>query len=337
MLSTTFLDHNLPTCIYNASGPKCTHLTELISLAQCPYTAATLTKSTTLLPREGNPHPRYWESDISSVNKAIDMTINSTGLANVGYQAYGEYAQAIKEINARKPYIVSMAGLSMADNLTMIKYYNDLVFDKGINNIDAIELNLSCPNVIGKPQIGYDMDVTEDILRRIYDDSNSSLLSSLSYIPIGLKMPPYFDQIHISNMADLLNQFPICSVTCINSLGNGLVIDPIRECPVIKPKNGLGGIGGEIVLPFALSNVYQFRNSLSDHIDVIGCGGISTGSHAFQHLLVGATMIQVGSAYMRNDISCFQSITQELETLMKSKNYNHVSEFRGNFKQFIDE
>jgi dihydroorotate dehydrogenase (fumarate) len=69
---------------------------------------------------------------------------------------------------------------------------------------------------------------------------------------------------------------------------------------------------------------------------VIGCGGISTGSHAFQHLLVGATMVQVGSAYMREDVNCFQRITQELETIMKSKGYNHVTDFRGKLKDYIE-
>jgi dihydroorotate dehydrogenase (fumarate) len=241
---------------------------------------------------------------------------------------YGSYAESIKEINPKKPYIISMAGLSKSDNLTMIKYYNNNV---ATSWIDAIELNLSCPNVVGKPQIGYDLDATENLLRAIYDDS----LEGTS-IPIGLKMPPYFDQCQITEMADLINIFPISTVTCINSLGNGLVIDPVRESPVIKPKNGLGGIGGDSILPFALSNVFQFRLSLLDHIDVIGCGGISTGSHAFQHLLVGATMVQVGSAYMREDVNCFQRITQELETIMKSKGYNHVTDFRGKLKDYIE-
>jgi dihydroorotate dehydrogenase (fumarate) len=137
MLSTNFLNQDLPTCIYNASGPKCTSLPELITLARSPHTAATLTKSTTLLQREGNPHPRYWESSDSS------LTINSTGLANLGYQAYGEFAHTIKQINAKKPYIISVAGLSSSDNLQILEYYNHLEHE-----IDAIELNLSCPNLV---------------------------------------------------------------------------------------------------------------------------------------------------------------------------------------------
>lgn len=324
MLSTKYLDQILPTCIYNASGPKCTTLPELITLAQSPYTAATLTKSTTFLPRDGNEHPRYWENEA--------LTINSTGLANLGYAAYGEFSHDIQKINPKKPYIVSVAGLSLGDNVDIVRYYNML--DPSHNKIDAIELNLSCPNVIGKPQIGYDLEATETLLRNITDIQSSKQKFP---IPIGLKMPPYFDQVQITNMAEVIKSFPIVSVTCVNSLGNGLVIDPERDCPVIKPKGGLGGLGGDLILPIALSNVHQFRKVLQEDTLVIGCGGISTGQHAYQHILAGADLVQVGSAYMREEgINCFERITEELEATMKEKGYTHVSQFRNKLKEFYE-
>jgi len=312
MLSINLINRDLPTCIFNASGPRCTTLEELMPLAQSEYTAITLSKSCTLEPREGNPLPRYYEND--------QLTINSTGLANQGYQYYEKISGVLNYLNHRKPFMVSVAGLNQANNLTIVDHMNQS------SAVAAIELNLSCPNVIGKPQTGYDLEASEDLLRKVFD------LSSTGETPIGLKMPPYFDPVQITNMADLLSNFPISFITCINSLGNGLVLDPDTESVTIKPKNGLGGIGGSVVKPFALSNVYQFRQALHSSVDIIGCGGISTGTDAFEHILVGATAVQVGSTFMRDGVDCFQRITHELTDLMKQKGYTELDQFRGQVK-----
>jgi dihydroorotate dehydrogenase (fumarate) len=110
----------------------------------------------------------------------------------------------------------------------------------------------------------------------------------------GVKLPPYFDPVHFDQMAAVLNAFPrLRFVTCINSIGNGLVIDPERECVVIKPKDGLGGLGGAYV-PTALANVREFVRRLPDK-HVVGCGGISSGREAFMHILAGATAVQIGT------------------------------------------
>lgn len=310
MLKTKLINQYLPTCIFNASGPLCTTLEELTTLDESDYTAITLSKSCTLELREGNPLPRYYENN--------DLTINSTGLANQGYLYYGEISERLN----KKPMMVSVAGLSQVDNLTMIDYFNQ------IETVNAIELNLSCPNVVGKPQTGYDLEASENLLRKVFDLSSTNPQKT----PIGLKMPPYFDQVQITSMADLLSNFPVSFITCINSLGNGLVINPETESVTIKPKHGLGGIGGSVVKPFALSNVFQFRQHLSSTIDIIGCGGISTGTDAFEHILVGATAVQIGSTYMREGIDCFQRITNQLTDLMKQKGYTSLNDFRGSIK-----
>ena len=82
-LKTTLCGFALESCIYNASGPLCTTEAELSDLANSE-SSAILTKSCTLEPRIGNLGRRYYENDISS--------INSTGLANLGYKFYGEMA-----------------------------------------------------------------------------------------------------------------------------------------------------------------------------------------------------------------------------------------------------
>lgn len=319
MLTTISPRLNLKVPIYNASGPWCTTEDELIALAKSPSTGAIVSKSCTLKPREGNPHPRYYQTS--------ELTTNSTGLANQGYLFYSNHGLISKLKSSapfEKPYLISVAGLTQEANLTIIRHLCAIETPP-----DGIELNLSCPNIPGKPQTGYDLVATEDILRQvasIYQDAdrNPTVLPDL-----GLKMPPYFDQAQIAEMADLINQFsPLVSfITCINSLGNGLIIDPETDQPVIKAKGGLGGIGGQVIKPFALSNVYNFRKNLTTNIKIVGCGGITNGMDAYQHLLVGASVVQVGSEFMRKGVSCFDRILEELMEVIQQRGHTQLSDF----------
>jgi dihydroorotate dehydrogenase (fumarate) len=302
-LSTTIGNIPLNSCIYNASGPKCTTKEELKNIGKS-FSGAILTKSSTLELRDGNPSPRYFENDLGS--------INSMGLPNQGYQFYADLAKEMQQY--KKPYFVSVAGLSLENNLTMLQHLSK------VEAIDAIELNLSCPNVPGKPQTGYDFERTKHVLDKV---------CQLDQHTLGIKLPPYFDLIHFHQMAEIINQYPIQFVTCVNSIGNGLVIDVEQEQVVIKPKHGFGGVGGDYIKPTALANVRQFYLLLRDDINIIGSGGIKTGSDAFEHILCGASAVQIGTQYMREGADCFERIEKELKNLMLQKNYTSIKDFQG--------
>lgn len=297
----------LETCLYNASGAQCTYIEELDRLAQS-MAGAILSKSCTPAYREGNPTPRYYETDLGS--------INSMGLPNEGYAYYQAYSEA--RSYRHKPYFVSVSGLSLADNVLMLEQLGKTA------GIDAIELNLSCPNVPGKPQTGYDMNHTNYTLNTV-----TPLCSNKVW---GVKLPPYFDIVHFQEVADILNKYPIQFVTCINSIGNGLVIDMATEQVVIKPKNGFGGIGGDYIKPTALANVRQFYSLLRPDIAIIGCGGIKNGRDAFEHILCGATAVQIGTQLMREGSNCFKRINDELEIIMQQKGYKTINDFKGKLK-----
>lgn len=305
-LATTIGSIHLNSCIYNASGPKCTTKEDLENIGKS-FSAAILTKSSTLELRQGNPKPRYYENELGS--------INSMGLPNQGYQFYAGLANEMQQYN--KPYFVSVAGLSLENNLTMLKELNQ------VPNIDAIELNLSCPNVPGKPQTGYDFERTQQVLDQVCKFDNH---------PLGIKLPPYFDLVHFRQMAEIINQYPIKFVTCVNSIGNGLVIDIQQEQVVIKPKDGFGGVGGDYIKPTALANVRQFYLLLRDDIDIIGSGGVKNGADAFEHILCGASAVQIGTQYMREGTACFERIEKELKNLMAEKNYQSIHDFKGKLK-----
>jgi len=306
-LETTFFNHTFANPFMNASGVHCMTTTELVELEQS-NAGAFITKSCTLNERAGNPEPRYFDVPLGS--------INSMGLPNRGFDYYLDYALNYEK-QQTQPLFFSIAGMSAAENLEMLTMIEKSDF-QGIT-----ELNLSCPNVPGKPQLAYDFEATEDLLQQVFARFTK---------PLGIKLPPYFDLAHFDQMAEILNQFPLTYVNSINSIGNGLYIDTQKEAVVIKPKEGFGGLGGEYVKPTALANVRAFYTRLKPEIKIIGTGGIRNGQDAFEHLLCGATMLQIGTELHKEGPKIFDRITKELEQIMTEKGYRTIDEFRGKLK-----
>lgn len=302
--------------IMNASGPKCTNKDELFDLLYSD-SCAVVSKSCTREPRNGNECPRYYDNQF--------LSINSMGLPNHGYKYY---IDLIDNINSKdsKPYIISIAGLSIKDNIHIINKISkkiNIKTEEKKKNI-GIEINLSCPNIINKGQLAYDfknMDIYLNSLFKNIDITNFKM--------IGIKLPPYFELHHFEIVANIIKKYPIDFITTINSIGNGLVIDYKNEMQVIKPKEGLGGLGGSIVKPTGLSNVFNFAKQFADtNIKIIGVGGIEKGSDVFEYLLAGASAVQVGTHYYKEGIKCFKNLKNELLEIMNEKNYNKLSDFR---------
>ena len=300
-----------PSCIFNASGPACTTLEELTWLAESDSGWITM-KSCSPESREGNPSPRYIEVELGS--------INSMWLPNHGYKAYLEYAKTLKQDYPEKPIITSIVGFCPEDFLLLVDAFQKSPY------VDVLEVNLSCPNVVGKPQIAYDFETTDSLLQKIfaiYDEKK----------PIGCKLPPYFDPAHTEMMAEVLGKYPIDFLTCINSVWNTLIIDPETESPVIKPKWGLWGLWGDYVKPVALANVRMFYKLLWDKMQIIGCGGIKSWIDVFEHLLAGASFVQLGTVYAREWAWCFARIEQELKDYASKKWYSDISEIIWNLQE----
>jgi dihydroorotate dehydrogenase (fumarate) len=311
-LSTSIAGVKLPNLLLNASGVNCRYENELQQLLDSSA-GSLVTKSATLNSRDGNPEPRYapLAGQIGS--------INSMGLPNQGYEYYLEYAKKFDYNNAAgKPLFISLAGLSLAENKAMCEAFRDA------NLPCVLEVNFSCPNVPGKPQLGYDMEAMEAALE---------VLAPIIGKPFGIKLPPYFDIAHFDQAAAIFNKFDnIAYVTCINSVGNGLAIDLESECALIKPKDGFGGLGGLMVLQTSLANVNAFYRRLNNGKQVIGCGGVTSGKEAFLHILAGASAVQIGTQLQEEGTGVFERVTKELEEIMLAKGYKNVEEFRGKVK-----
>mmetsp|Transcript_13449 Transcript_13449/g.18404 ORF Transcript_13449/g.18404 Transcript_13449/m.18404 type:complete len:375 (-) Transcript_13449:139-1263(-) len=317
-LETTVAGIPLSCCVYNASGPRTGNVNALVKIGTSAA-GAVLSKSATLRAQDGNPLPRYKELPLGD---GCPGSINSEGLPNQGIDYYLE-EDVIKLVNETgKPYIVSLSGLSLEDNLTMLQ--------KALNTsgVAAIELNLACPNIPGKPVIAYDFDQMESVLQSVTSHK------SFGAKPLGVKLAPYFDIPHFEKVAAILNKYPIKFVVCTNTVGNGLLVDAENEMAIIKPKNGFGGLGGGWIKNIALANVRQFWNLLREDIDIVGVGGVSTGTDAFELILCGAKAVQVGTKHWTEGAVCFDRISSELKDIMKRKGYKSISDFRGKLKPY---
>ena len=304
-ISTTIGSVNFESCLMNAAGIWCMTKDELDDLS-ASKAATFVTKTATLEYRPGNPEPRYYGFGKSS--------INSMGLPNLGIDFYLDYLEDDKLADTR---FLSFAPILPDDIESLVRKINQSSF-KGL-----LELNLSCPNIPGKPQTAYDLDQSKRLLDHVFANCD---------LPIGVKLPPYFDLAHFDQTAELLNQYPLTFVTSVNSLGNGLVIHDLSV--TVKPKNGFGGIGGAVIKPTALANVHAFRQRLNPDIKIIGAGGVTNGRDVFEHILCGADMVQVGTLLYEEGPKVFHRLKDELRAEMIRYDFDSLADFR-NQVQYI--
>ena len=131
----------------------------------------------------------------------------------------------------------------------------------------------------------------------------------------------------------MLEGLNIAFLSLINSVGNGLVVDPETETVAIKPKGGFGGMGGTIIKPMALANVRAFWKLFQGRMSIIGVGGVVTGTDVFEHLLCGASAVQVGTTLVDEGLSSFERLEKELAEVLNKKGYTSVEACRGKLKE----
>jgi dihydroorotate dehydrogenase (fumarate) len=309
-LSITIAGVRFPSCFMNAAGARCVTQQELEALGRSG-SGAIVTKSMTIEPRQGNPEPRYYRF----TSALASGSINSMGLPNLGYRAYAALIPTLRRFG--KPVIASVAGLREQDFVEIAS-----LIDK--SHPDLIEVNLSCPNIPGEPQIGYDAEASERLLKKV---------RSVVSVPMGVKLPPYFDPAHQQKIAAVLDRVAPDFLSLINSVGNGLVVDPDQEAVVIKPKGGFGGLGGAIIKPVALANVRAFWKLFQGRLPIIGVGGVMNGTDAFEHLLCGASAVQIGTALVEEGVRVFERLERELVAMLEKKGYDSPASCRGKLRE----
>ena len=225
-----------------------------------------IVKGTTLLHREGNPYPRMAET--------AQGMLNCVGLQNKGvdYFCKNIYPQ-IKDIDTQM--IVNVSGNSPENYAECAARVNEL------ENIRAIELNISCPNVkSGGMAFGVTCEGAASVVREVRKKYDKTLIVKLS--------PNVTD---ITEIARAVEAEGADSVSLINTL-MGTSIDIEKRC--FNLSIGTGGLSGPCVKPVALRMVYQVAKAVK--IPVVGLGGISTATDAIEFLMAGATAIEIGTA-----------------------------------------
>ena len=227
---------------------------------------AVIVKGTTLNPREGNDYPRMAET-------AMGM-LNCVGLQNKGVDYFCRHIYPqLKDIDTR--WIVNVSGSSPEDYAECAARIDEL------DNIPAIELNISCPNVRqGGMAFGVTCQGAESVVRAVRERYHKTLIVKLS--------PNVTD---IAEIARAVEASGADSVSLINTL-MGMAVDIERRRRVLSI--GTGGLSGPAVKPVALRMVWQVAHAVK--IPVIGLGGIMTAEDALEFLMCGATAIQIGTA-----------------------------------------
>ncbi len=225
-----------------------------------------IVKGTTLKPREGNDYPRMAET-------ASGM-LNCVGLQNKGVDYFCDHIYpGIKDIDTNM--IVNVSGSSPED------YAECAARIDALDNIPAIELNISCPNVKdGGMAFGVTCAGAASVVRAVRQRYHKTLIVKLS--------PNVTD---ITEIARAVEAEGADSVSLINTL-MGMAIDIERRKPMLSINTG--GLSGPAVKPVALRMVWQVAKAVN--IPVVGLGGICNATDAIEFLLAGATAVEIGTA-----------------------------------------
>jgi dihydroorotate dehydrogenase (NAD+) catalytic subunit len=225
-----------------------------------------IVKGTTLYPREGNDYPRMAETPMGM--------LNCVGLQNKGVDYFCQHIYPqLKDIDTN--WIVNVSGSSPED------YAECAARIDALEQVPAIELNISCPNVKdGGMAFGTTCAGAESVVKAVRQRYHKTLI---------VKLSP-----NVTNIADIARAVEAAgadSVSLINTL-MGMAVDIEKRKKVLSI--GTGGLSGPCVKPVALRMVYQVAHAV--RIPVIGLGGITTAKDALEFLMCGATAIEIGTA-----------------------------------------
>jgi len=260
-------------------------------------------KGTTLEPRLGNPPHRVTETYMGM--------INAIGLQNPGSKVVvDEYLPNLDFTETR--FIANLSGSTVEEYEEVTRIFDD-------SPIDAMEINISCPNVKeGGVAFGNDPDMSARVVEACRRATKKPLITKLSP-----------NQTDIAENARRCIEAGTDGLAVINTL-MGMAIDINSRQPIIG--NNQGGLSGPAIKPIALLKVHQVYQVAKQHnIPIIGQGGITTVEDAIEFLIAGATSVGIGTALFYQPLICPKLNKGIAEYLDKHK-LNNVSDLVGTLK-----
>ena len=273
-------------------GLEFAHLTPLNRLG------GIVTKGLSNEPIAGNPPPRICETR--------GGMLNSIGLQNIGVESFlGEVLPGLEDFSAK--VIVNLFGYTPEEYCSLASRLD------GASGVDAVEVNVSCPNVKrGGLQFGQDPEMLYQLIRQVRQKTSKPMIVKLSP---NVTSPVPLAQAAESAGADMLS--------AINTV-LGMSIDTETFRPRLATT--MGGLSGPAIRPIAVRVVYQVSQAVG--IPVIGIGGIESAGDVLEFLLAGASAVQIGTSLFRNPRTP-ETILLDLESYLKRKNFTNLCDLVG--------
>lgn len=339
--------------LLNSSSPWATTVEDLQELYACEFTGAVTTRTSLLegFNHDDNIHqhiffpagrssvsPAAPRSDASALPKFIPDEASTSSLNTYGYSPHtlSEYLGFINEIVGqrhlgtstirKKPFIISVTGTPDEIAMSYALLANAAEMDEDLRL--AMEVNLSCPNIDGKPPPAYDETMLGEYLEAISDSKSTyrGRMDGESVPRVGIKLPPYTWKGQFEMVAKCLQAAKssepgegsvIDFITCTNTLGSSLVLnDALDPALASEAGTGVGGLAGAALHPLALGNVATFRKLLDQHQDtenimIIGVGGVEDQAGFARMRKVGAEAVACATSLGRYGVGVFEKITKD--------------------------
>ncbi|HLR42976.1 MAG TPA: dihydroorotate dehydrogenase [Pseudogracilibacillus sp.] len=259
---------------------------------------AVIMKAATGEERLGNPTPRVAETSSGM--------LNAIGLQNPGVEKIVETEiPFLSQFNI--PIIANVSGSTVEEYEKVATVLNKA------KDLNAIELNISCPNVKeGGIQFGIDPDMAATVTERVKKASN---------VPVYVKLSP--NVTNIVDMAKAIESAGADGITMINTLTGMQIHLPSRK-PLIANKTG--GLSGPAIKPVAIRMIYEVRQHTD--LPIIGMGGIENAEDVLEFLLAGANAVAVGTANFKNPLVC-PEIIDALPATLEKYGFTSVKEATG--------
>ena len=257
-------------------------------------------KGTTLEPRLGNIPSRVTETP--------EGMINAIGLQNPGTDIV--INEIMPKLDKKEPrFIINISGSSIEEYGEIAKRFDD-------SDIDAIEINISCPNVKeGGVAFGNDPDMSYRVVEICRKNTSKPLITKLSP-----------NQTNIALNAQRCIDAGTDGLAVINTL-MGMSIDTKTRRPVIG--NNQGGLSGPAIKPVALLKVHQvYQVSKKYNVPIIGQGGIMTANDAIEFIIAGASTIGIGTALFYDPLAC-PKINNGISQYLIDHQLNSIDELVG--------
>ncbi|MGI9290492.1 MAG: dihydroorotate dehydrogenase [Gammaproteobacteria bacterium] len=269
---------------------------------------AIVLKGTTREPRPGNPPHRVYETPAGM--------LNAIGLQNPGMDKVVDDILPMLDFEETR-FIANVCGSTVEDYATVTKKFDD-------SPIDAIEINISCPNIKeGGVSFGNDPDMSARVVEACRANTSKPLIAKLSP-----------NQTDIQENARRCIEAGSDGLAVINTL-MGMAINTETREPVIG--NIQGGLSGPAIKPIALLKVKQVYEIARRHnVPIIGQGGITTAQDAIEFLIAGATTVGVGTALFYDPLIC-KKINEGMANYLDKHKFKHVSDLVGSMHAPPDE